>query len=80
MEKATRIELEPDEATVLHVASRIFSAYMTGKQCTDEEEEALFQKSIDQAIRLAREIDIRISAGDEVKTRLQNDPNYRPLG
>ena len=80
MEKATRIELERDEAVVVHASSRIFSAYVAGNQCDDKNEEAMLQKSIDLAVRLAKGVDIAVSAGNEVRAELQNDPNYRPLG
>ena len=80
MEKTTRIDLEYGEAAVFHVASRIFSAYVASGQCTRKNEEEMLQNSVDLAIRMARNVDERISTGDEVKSQLQNDPNYRPLG
>jgi predicted transcriptional regulator len=80
MEETTRIDLDRDEAVVLHVASQIFSAYVASNQCTRENEEAMLQNSVDLAIRMAQRVDARTSAGHEVKSRLQNDPKYRPLG
>lgn len=80
MEKTTRVELERDEAVVLEVASRIFAAYIASNRCTRENEDAALQNSVDLAIRMVEIVDARISAGGEVKSHLQNDPNYRPLG
>jgi hypothetical protein len=80
MAKETRIELEQDEAVVVHVASRILSAHVASNQCESEAEDAMLAKSVDLAIRLTRSVDIAVSAGSEVKSGLQNDPNYRPLG
>ena len=80
MEKVTRIDLEQDEAVVAQMASRILSAYVVSSQCPPEDEEAVLKKSVDLAIRLTRQVDDAVSAGSEVKSTLQNDPDYRPLG
>jgi len=80
MEKATRIELEQDEMAVMHAASRIFAGYIANGQVTAENEKELLGKAIDLAVTLAKEVDIRVSAGKEVRSTLRNDPNYRPLG
>jgi len=79
-EKPVRIELESAEAEVLHVASRIFSAYIAKNQVNADNEAELLQKAVDLALELTRQVDVRVSAGDEVKADLENDPNYRPLG
>lgn len=80
MEKPTVIDLEEDEGIVVHAASRIFAAYLCGKGAEEVDEEKLLKKSVELAIRIAKEVDIRVSAGEEVRPELQNDPNYRPLG
>jgi len=80
MDKAVRIDLEQDEAEVLHVASRIFSAYIVGNQCTEENEDDMMKKSIELAIRLTQQVDQAVSAGGEVKSQLQDSSFHRPLG
>lgn len=80
MSELTRVDLEQDEAVVVHVASRILSAYVASNQCGPGDEEEVLGKSVDLAVRLTNAVDVAVSAGSEVKTGLQNDPNYRPLG
>lgn len=79
-DQSVRIDLERDEAEVLQVASRIFSAYILGKQCTEENEDEMMKKSIDLAIRLTQSVDRAVSAGNEVKSQLQDSSFHRPLG
>jgi len=80
MDRAVRIDLEEDEAVVLHVASRIFSAYITAKECTAENEDEMMAKAIKLAIRMTQTVDRAVSAGKEVKSQLQDSSSYRPLG
>lgn len=80
MEKALRVNLEPGETAVLHVASRIFSAYVASNQVSPENENLAIEKSVDLAMRLTQHIEYRISSDDEMVDDLQNDPNYKPLG
>jgi len=79
-EKTVRIDLEQDEAEVLQVASRIFSAYITTNQCTEENEDAMMKKSIELAIRMTQQVDRAVSAGSEVTSKLQDSSFHRPLG
>ena len=80
MEKAMRVKLEEGEQHVLHVASRIFSAYIISNQLTDENEDAVIKKSIDLAKKLTYSLDAAISAGSEMRDELVYDPDFKPLG
>ncbi len=80
MTKETRVQLENDEAQVLHVASRILAAYVGNYELTAEQEAAAIDKSVDLALRLTHAVDVKVSAGAEMHSNLQNDPNWRPLG
>ena len=80
MQKTTRINLEPDEIAVLDAASRIFSAFVASNQCTRDNQDAVLHNSIDLAIQMTKMVDERVSAGNEVRSGLSNDPNYKPLG
>ncbi|MCH2176008.1 MAG: hypothetical protein MK193_09810 [Lentisphaeria bacterium] len=74
------IDLEENEATILETSARIFSAYLSRPDYSSKDEETLFNHSIDLAIRMAKEVDRRVSTGEEVRSSLSNDPEYRPLG
>jgi len=80
MAELTRVDLEQDEAVVVHAASRILSAYIASNRCGPEDEEEMMARSVDMAVKLTQAVDVVVSAGSEVKSGLQNDPNYRPLG
>ena len=80
MEEATRIDLEHGEAAVAHIASRIFSAYIANGQCAADNEDAMLKKSIDMAIKLAKDVDVAVSSGSEVRSELPSDMSYKPLG
>lgn len=80
MEQTARINLENDEVAVLDAASHIFAAFICANQCTRDNQEAVLQNAVELAIRMAKMVDERVSAGVEMRSGLQNDPNYRPLG
>lgn len=57
--------LQQSEAAVLHSASRIFSAYLTSNQVTEENESTLMAKSVRTAIQLAVIAEKLIQSDDE---------------
>lgn len=58
MAKKTHIHLEDSEAAVLHVASRIYAAYITTMDLTERtNHSALMRQAIDLAIEMAEMTD-----------------------
>jgi hypothetical protein len=68
MLKKTPLDLKLSEATVLHAASRIFSAYLVQGKMTEENEQKWIERSIEIAIKMAQLVDIRVESDGEVKS------------
>ena len=59
------LELQPSEATVVHAASRIFSALVASGRLTAENRADLIRFAVSSAIELALETDRILESDDE---------------
>ncbi len=59
------LKLEPSEAAVFHAASRVFAAYLSNNQVTEETEAAYMKRAVSTAIQLAVLTERRIQSDDE---------------
>lgn len=65
MEPIAYLKLEPSETAVLHVASRIYAAQIAVHGGDQGKEEELMQRSILQAIKMARVVEALVQSDQE---------------
>ncbi len=58
-------KLQPSEATIASMASRIFSSYVAAGKVTVQTEKAMLDKSIELAILMARKVDMLVDSDEE---------------
>ncbi len=68
------MHLHSSETVVVHSASRIFSAFVTGGKVNEQNEEQMIEKAIDLAIRIARRTDTLVMDDDEIKKKNEKLP------
>ena len=62
------ITLEPSKAVVSNMAAQIYAAYITRGAVKDGEEASWMQRSIREAVRIAKTVDASVESDDEPDT------------
>jgi hypothetical protein len=60
------LSLQPSETAVLHVASRIYAAYIHTGRVESGQEVAMIHRSIEEAYHMARLVDQVVMSDDEM--------------
>jgi hypothetical protein len=60
------LSLQPSETAVLHVASRIYAAFIQTGQVPAGQEVAMMQRAIEQAYHMAKMVDHVVMSDDEM--------------
>jgi len=66
VEKKGYISLQPSEGMVFQSAANIYAAYIIAGRVDEGEETAWMEKSIRQAIRMAKATDLSLVSDDEL--------------
>ena len=69
MPARTHLNMNDSETLIVHAASRIFSAFVAGNQVIDDEE-AMIEKSIALAVRIAQRTDALVYSDDDLGNEL----------
>ena len=64
----TVLTLQPSEQAILAAASRLYAAYVVSGQVAEGQEDGWRARSVREAICLAREVDERVVADDEIRS------------
>lgn len=65
MAKQHYLSLQPSELAVVHAASTIYAAYISSGRVNDGEEKTWMEKSIREAIQIAKTADAAIQSDGE---------------
>ena len=66
MKKPAYLSLQHSESVIVAAAAHIFAAYISSSRVAEGEEEAWMQRSIDEAIWIAKKMDDQIQSDDEL--------------
>ncbi len=69
MPEKTFVRLQQSEGIVAGIASRLLAAYVAAGQVTPTTEDAMIDRSLSLAVRLARKVDLLIESDDETGQR-----------
>jgi hypothetical protein len=64
----TVLTLQPSEQAILAAASRLYAAYVVSGQVAEGQEDGWRARCVREAISIAREVDERIVADDEIRS------------
>ena len=65
MNEKTYLRLQPSEAVVCHMASRLLAAFIAAEQVNPINEDAMIERALEMAIKLAEKADRTIDSDNE---------------
>ena len=66
--RLTHLKLQHSESVVVQAAAQIYAAYITAGRVSDGEESQWMERSIREAIRIARATDAAVISDEEIDT------------